>query len=63
MVKLTFRGQVFEIKAGITLRKAVEKLELNPHMVLGVREGKLITDDTILNEGEVIKLVAVISGG
>ena len=63
MVKLTFRGQVFEMKAGITLRKAVEKLELNPHMVLGVREGKLITDDTILNEGEVIKLVAVISGG
>ena len=63
MVKLTFRGQVFEMKAGITLRKAVEKLELNPHMVLGVREGKLITDDTILNEGDVIKLVAVISGG
>jgi sulfur carrier protein len=63
MVKMTFRGDEYEMKAGITLRKALEKLDLNPHMVLGVRNGKLITDDTILNEGDEVKLVAVISGG
>jgi len=63
MVKLTFRGEAYEVRAGMTLRKALEKLALNPHMVLGVREGKLITDDTILNEGDEVKLVAVISGG
>ena len=63
MVTLTFRGEVYEVRAGMTLRNALEKLALNPHMVLGVREGKLITDDTILNEGDEIKLVAVISGG
>ena len=63
MVKLTFRKQEFQVRAGMTLRKALEKLDLNPHMVLGVRNGKLITDDTILNEGDEVKLVAVISGG
>jgi sulfur carrier protein ThiS len=63
MVKMTFRGEEYEVVPGVTLRQAIEKLDLNPHMVLGVRKGKLITDDTILNEGDEIKLVAVISGG
>jgi sulfur carrier protein ThiS len=63
MVKLTFRGEEHEVAAGMTLRQAVEKLDLNPHMVLGVCKGKLITDDTVLNDGDEIKLVAVISGG
>ncbi len=63
MVKLTFRGQEFQIPGKITLRKALEKCELNPHMVLAVRQGKLITDDVLLNDGDEIRLVAVISGG
>jgi sulfur carrier protein ThiS len=41
----------------------LEKCELNPHVVLAVRQGKLITEDVILEDGEEIKLVAVISGG
>jgi sulfur carrier protein ThiS len=63
MVKMTFRGEEYEVAAGATLREALENLDLNPHMVLGVRKGKLITDDTVLDEGDEIKLVAVISGG
>jgi sulfur carrier protein ThiS len=63
MVKMRFRGEEYEVAAGVTLREAIETLDLNPHMVLGVRKGKLITDDTVLNEGDEIKLVAVISGG
>ncbi len=34
-----------------------------PETVLPVRDGELLTDDNIVREGEVIKLVAVISGG
>lgn len=63
MVKLTFRGQEYQVPGGLTLRKALEKCELNPHMVLAVRHGKLVTDDVILQDGDEIKLVAVISGG
>ena len=63
MVKLTFRDQEFHVPGGMTLRKALEKCELNPHVVLAVRQGKLITEDMILKDGEEIKLVAVISGG
>ncbi len=63
MVKLTFRGQEYLVPGGLTLRQALEKCELNPHMVLAVRHGKLVTDDVILQDGDEIKLVAVISGG
>ncbi|RMF27560.1 MAG: thiamine biosynthesis protein ThiS [Chloroflexi bacterium] len=63
MVKITFRDQEWEVEAGITVREAIEKVGLTPEMVLPVRDGKLITEDTRLEEGDEIKLVAVISGG
>ena len=63
MVKLIFRDQEFQVRGGMTLRKALEKCQLNPHTVLAVRRGKLITEDVILQVGDEIKLVAVISGG
>jgi sulfur carrier protein ThiS len=63
VVKLTFRGQEYQVPGGLTLRQALEKCELNPHMVLALRHGKLITDDAILKDDDEIKLVAVISGG
>jgi len=60
---LIFRDQEFQVKSGMTLGAALTKCDLNPQMVLAVRRGKLITEDVILEEGDEIKLVAVISGG
>ncbi len=62
-VKLVYRKQEWEVRPGMTLRDAIKKGNLDPQSVLGLREGKLITDDVILKPGEVIRLVAVISGG
>jgi sulfur carrier protein ThiS len=45
------------------VRDALLSLDIIPDAVLPTREGELITDDEILKEGDVIKLVAVISGG
>ena len=63
VVKLVYREQEFEVRGGSTLGKALIKCQLNPHVVLAVRKGKLITEDVILHDGDEIKLVAVISGG
>lgn len=63
MVKLVYRDREWELKPGITLRDAILKVGLDPEGILGVREGKLITDDLILADGDVVKLVAVVSGG
>lgn len=62
-VKLTLRKQQFEIRAGITLRAALVKLDIQPQSVLPMRAGELITEDEILRDGEEIRLVTVISGG
>jgi len=34
-----------------------------PESVIATRDGEMITDDEILRSGDVIKLIAVISGG
>ncbi|MGB7874827.1 MAG: MoaD/ThiS family protein [Anaerolineales bacterium] len=63
MVKLILRDEEHEVRPGMTLLSALEKCEILSESVIATREGELILDDEILNEGEVIKLVAVISGG
>lgn len=62
-VKLTFRGEEFTLKAGSTARHAIQKCGLSPEATLVVKKGELITDDTILRDGDEIRLIAVISGG
>jgi sulfur carrier protein len=60
---LTLRKKDYEVKAGMTIRDALLKLDILPESVILVKNGELITDDQILEDGDKIKLVAVISGG
>ncbi|HEX9030138.1 MAG TPA: MoaD/ThiS family protein [Anaerolineales bacterium] len=62
-VKLMLRGKEYEVRPGMTLRDSLLKAGINPESVLATREGKMITDDEILKDGQSVKLVAVISGG
>ncbi len=61
--KLILRGKEFEVRAGMTLLDALKKSNIVPESVIGVRDGEMIVEDEILRNGDVIKLVAVISGG
>jgi sulfur carrier protein ThiS len=61
--KLILRNKEYEVKSGTTVRHALEKIGVNAETVLATRDSVLITDDEIIQEGEVIHLVAVISGG
>jgi len=63
MVKLILRDKEFEVRPGMTLQSALEKCDVLSESVIATRDGELILDDEILNDGDVIKLVAVISGG
>ncbi len=62
-VKLVMRGKEYEVKAGMTLLDSLKKINILPESVLAVRDGEMIVEDEILRDGEVVKLVAVISGG
>jgi sulfur carrier protein len=61
--KLILRGKEYEVRAGMTLLDALKKSNIVPESVIGVRDGEMIVEDEILRNGDVIKLVAVISGG
>ncbi len=62
-VKLILRNQEFEVKPGMTLLSALEKCGILPESVIATRQGELILEDEILQDGDVIHLIAVISGG
>jgi len=62
-VKIQLREVEYEVRAGMTLLSALKKIEVQPESVIAVRNGELLTEDEILQEGDQIKLVAVISGG
>jgi sulfur carrier protein ThiS len=63
MVTVNYRDRTWEIKPGSTVRHIVEKAGLNPESILAVRDGKLINDATLTEDGDIIKLVSVVSGG
>ena len=62
-VKFILRKKEYKVRSGMTLRDALLKLEIQPETVIAVDQGDLITDDEILRDGQVIRLVSVISGG
>ena len=63
MVKLILRKQEYEVRPGMTLLDALKKNNIPLEAVIATREGEVIVEDEILKDGDVIKLVTVISGG
>jgi len=63
MPKIIYRDNEWVVSTNITVRDAIKKGGLNPETVLATRDGRLITEDVHLKAEDVVKLVAVISGG
>ena len=61
--KMIFRKKEYKIQHGMTIRAALLKLDISPEAVLPTRNGELAAENEIINDGDVIKLVSVISGG
>jgi sulfur carrier protein ThiS len=47
----------------MTVREVIEAVDLAPETVLAVREGELLSQDTVLEAGDELRLLTVISGG
>lgn len=63
MVKLILRDKQYEVKPGMTLLSSLQKCDILPESVIATREGEMILEDEILKDGDVVKLIAVVSGG
>jgi sulfur carrier protein ThiS len=62
-MRIIHRENEWDVKGGITARAAIKKLGLDPEGVLVIRNGRLVSDDTLLEDQDQVKLIAVISGG
>lgn len=62
-VKLVLRGKEYEVRPGMTLLDSLKKIDVLSESVIAVRDGEIILDDEILKDGDLVKLVSVISGG
>ena len=62
-VKLILRDKEYEVKPGMTLLDSLKKINILPEAVIATRSGEMILEDEILKDGDVVKLIAVISGG
>jgi sulfur carrier protein ThiS len=63
LVKLILRDKEYMVKSGMDLLSALRKSDIVPESVIATREGEMILEDEILKDGDVIKLISVISGG
>ena len=63
MVKIILRNKEFEVRPGMTLLSALRKSDIVPESVIATRDGEMILEDEILQDDDVIRLIAVISGG
>ncbi len=61
--KVILRNDSYEVEPGKTIQHTLEELGINRESVLPTRDGDLIADDVVIRSGDIIKLVAVISGG
>ena len=62
-MRITYRGKEWKLEGRLTVREAIERVGLIPETVLAVRDGKLLTEDTVLEPDDEVKLIAVVSGG
>ena len=62
-VKIIYRGKKWELHGRRRVRDVIKEVGLIPQTVLAVRNGKLLTEDVMLDEDDEVKLIAVISGG
>lgn len=62
-VTLVLRKKEYTVEGTVSVKDALKQLGLSPESHLVVRDGQLLNENDVLRNGEVVKLVAVISGG
>ena len=62
-MEIKLRDKRWDVKGNIAARDAIKKIGLDPEGFLVIVNGKLCTDDVLLQDADQVKLVAVVSGG
>jgi sulfur carrier protein len=62
-VIIQIRSEEHQVQAGMTLKEALEQLSFSIETHMALRAGKLLTASDQLEEGDIVRLIPVISGG
>ncbi|MBN1402167.1 MAG: MoaD/ThiS family protein [Anaerolineae bacterium] len=62
-MKVIYRDKEWKLQGRRRVRDVIELVGLVPHTVLAIRDGRLVTEDILLEDDDEVRLVAVISGG
>jgi sulfur carrier protein ThiS len=63
MVKVTFKNNEWELRPGMTVDAAMRKVGVSREEALPLVNKRLVAEDTILRDDDVLELVPVVSGG
>ena len=61
--KIVYKKREYQIRPGVSIKTAMEEIDIQPKSVIPIYKGELAKLDMIIKEGDVIRLVRVISGG
>jgi sulfur carrier protein ThiS len=60
---IKLRDKEYNLPGDITLAQVYKRLRFTSESYLAVRDGEIITEDRLLKDKDIVKLVPVISGG
>jgi sulfur carrier protein ThiS len=60
---IKLRDKEYNLPGDMTLAQVYKRLRFTSESYLAVREGEIITEDRLLKDKDIVKLVPVISGG
>lgn len=63
MIRIIHRDKEYSVRPGMALVDALKKIMVLPETIIATRNGEVITEDEILRDGDVIRLISVVSGG
>jgi sulfur carrier protein ThiS len=62
-MRVFYRDKEWELEGRRRVRDLIKELGFNTQVVLAVRDGRLLTEDVVIEKDDHLQLVAVISGG
>lgn len=62
-LEVLYRGKTYRFDERMSALKLVRLMGLSWEEVLVLREGRILTEDEMVNPGDSIRVVAVVSGG
>ncbi len=62
-MKVRYGQQEYEFTERLSVRRLLERLGLLPETVVVVKNGEIVTEDEMLDPGDEVELIRVVSGG